>query len=196
MKFTQLGIEGAWLAESQIWTDDRGFFREWFKSGEIKEATGIDFSVQQANISESEVGVIRGIHYSLSANGQAKWVTCTRGQILDVIVDLRPKSKTFMKIEYVELNHEDGRAILIGQGLGHGFVAKKSKSTVNYLLSTQFQVENEYGIHPFDERMGIDWGIDRDKATISIKDSTAMSVSDAIAEQKLPMTPLIESKKA
>ena len=62
MKLTPLDIEGAWLAESQIWKDDRGFFREWFKSEDLKTATGRDFGIEQANISLSSAGTLRGIH--------------------------------------------------------------------------------------------------------------------------------------
>jgi dTDP-4-dehydrorhamnose 3,5-epimerase len=75
MELTMLGIEGAWFAESPVWSDERGFFREWFKSERIKKVTGRDFNVEQANISSSIKGTVRGIHYSLAAKGQAKWVT-------------------------------------------------------------------------------------------------------------------------
>ena len=102
MELTPLGIEGAWLAESPVWSDDRGFFREWFKSESIKQVVGRDFKVEQANISSSTKGTLRGIHYSLATKGQAKWVTCVSGLIKDVIVDIRPNSKTFGKWIEVE----------------------------------------------------------------------------------------------
>ena len=123
MKLTSLGIDGAWVAESPVWSDERGFFREWFKSEDVLAATGINFSIQQANISQSQRRVIRGIHYSLAPEGQAKWVTCVNGRIRDVIVDIRPGSPTFGKSVFVELNGLDGLAVLIGPGLGHGFAS-------------------------------------------------------------------------
>ena len=101
MKLTPLDIDGVWLAESPVWSDNRGFFREWFKCEDVKAATGIDFSIQQANISQSQRGVIRGIHYSLAPQGQAKWITCVQGSILDVVVDIRPKSPTYKKYIYI-----------------------------------------------------------------------------------------------
>ena len=94
MKLTPLGIEGVWLAESPIWSDDRGFFREWFKSEDIRNETGRDFGIEQANISLSSRGTLRGIHYSVAPRGQAKWITCVVGSIKDVIVDIRPDSKS------------------------------------------------------------------------------------------------------
>ena len=160
MKLTPLGIEGAWLAESPVWSDERGFFREWFRHEEILKSTGIDFSVRQCNISSSNKGVIRGIHYSLAPDGQAKWVTCVSGAILDVIVDIRPKSPTFRRIEYVDLKGGEGRAVLIGKGLGHGFMTLEDKTTVSYLLDTIYRPEFEFEIQPTDPDMGIDWHLE------------------------------------
>ena len=89
MKFIQTEIPDAWIVESQKYDDSRGSFREWFKENEILESTGLNFNVCQANESISKKGVIRGVHYSLSESGQAKWITCASGRILDVIVDIR-----------------------------------------------------------------------------------------------------------
>ena len=97
MKITPLGIEGVWLFESPIYRDERGLFREWFKSETIEEFTGRKFAVEQANISLSSKGTLRGIHYSLAPKGQAKWITCVTGSIKDVVVDIRPDSKTYKK---------------------------------------------------------------------------------------------------
>ena len=88
MEFEELGISGAWIAHSSVYNDDRGFFREWFKAADVLAATGVEFEIQQANISQSQRGVIRGIHYSLAPQGQAKWITCANGHVLDVIVDI------------------------------------------------------------------------------------------------------------
>ncbi len=123
MELTPLSIEGVWLAESPVWSDDRGFFREWFKSADVKNATGRDFGVEQANISLSSKGTVRGIHYSIVPRGQAKWITCVSGSIKDVIVDIRPDSKSFGQWIEVELRGESGKAVLISEGLGHGFIA-------------------------------------------------------------------------
>ncbi len=173
MDFTPLAIDGAWLANSPVWRDNRGIFREWFKREEILSKTGIDFSVQQANISISNKGVIRGIHYSLAPEGQAKWVTCTTGSIIDVIIDIRPNSPTYKKIEYIHLNAEEGKAVLIGKGLGHGFIALEDKSTVAYLLSSNYEPQYEYEINPMDPELKIDW----QKERVGIKD-VVMSAKD------------------
>ncbi len=186
MELTPLGIEGAWLAESPVWSDERGFFREWFKSGDIEAFTGIDFSMQQANISQSQRGVIRGIHYSLAPEGQAKWVTCVNGRIRDVIVDIRPSSPTFGKSVFVDLNGLDGRAVLIGQGLGHGFASLADSATIAYLLSSPYSPTEEFEINPLDPALGIDWGVDLRDVSMSEKDKMALSLAERNREGKLP----------
>ena len=186
MKLTPLDIEGAWLAESPVWSDDRGFFREWFKAEDILAETGIHFSIQQANISHSQRGVVRGIHYSLAPQGQAKWITCTRGSIQDVIVDIRPNSNTFGQWIDVELKSDSGKAILINKGLGHGFLALEDNTEVAYLVSTTFSPTDEFEINPLDEILGINWTFDLDALKISEKDKKAPALAVRLAEGKLP----------
>jgi dTDP-4-dehydrorhamnose 3,5-epimerase len=189
MKLTPLEIEGAWLAESPVWSDARGFFREWFKAEDVKAVTGFDFSIQQANISQSQRGVIRGIHYSLAPQGQAKWVTCVQGSIIDVIVDIRPKSPTYKKYIVVDLQGNEGRALLIGPGLGHGFIALEDNTFISYLLSSPYSPEFEFEIKPTDPEINIDWqlqligGVD---IVISSKDAQAPTLAEQFAEGKLP----------
>ena len=183
MELTPLGIEGAWLAESPVWNDDRGYFREWFKREDVLSKTGIDFSVQQANVSQSRRGVIRGIHYSLAAEGQAKWVTCVAGNILDVVVDVRPESPTFKRWMSVELSGESNKAVLIGKGLGHGFISLESDSIVSYILSSKYSPQNEFSIHPLDPEIGIQWGLPNSEIVISTRDGEAPTINNANLKQ-------------
>jgi dTDP-4-dehydrorhamnose 3,5-epimerase len=186
MKLTPLEIEGVWLAESPVWSDDRGFFREWFKSEEIKNATGRDFGIEQANISLSAAGTLRGIHYSIAPRGQAKLITCVLGSIQDVIVDIRPHSETFGQWIDVELKGDSGRAVLIGEGLGHGFLALEDNTAVAYLISTPFSPTDEFEINPLDEKIGIKWGINSKKLRISEKDLSALSLETMLKQGALP----------
>jgi dTDP-4-dehydrorhamnose 3,5-epimerase len=186
MKLTPLGIEGVWLAESPVWSDDRGFFREWFKSIDIKNATGRDFGIEQANISLSSKGTLRGIHYSIAPRGQAKWITCVSGSIKDVIVDIRPDSKSFGQWIEVELRGDSGKAVLISEGLGHGFVALEDNTAVAYLVSTPFSPSDEFEINPLDRKIGINWGMALSELNISAKDYDAPTLADRFVEGKLP----------
>ena len=186
MELTPLGIEGAWLAESPVWSDERGFFREWFKSEDIEKVTGKSFGIEQANISVSSKGTLRGIHYSVAPRGQAKWVTCVAGSIKDVIVDIRPASKTFGNWVAVDLSGNLGKAVFIGEGLGHGFIALEDNTAVAYLVSTPFSPSHEFEIDPLDEEIGINWGLNLGDLKISEKDKSAPSLSARLADGKLP----------
>jgi dTDP-4-dehydrorhamnose 3,5-epimerase len=186
MELTPLGIEGAWLAESPVWSDDRGFFREWFKSEDIERATGKKFLIEQANISLSSKGTLRGIHYSIAPRGQAKWVTCVAGSIKDVIVDIRPESKTFGDWVALDLTGDSGKAAYISEGLGHGFIALEEDTAVAYLVSTPFSPSHEFEINPLDKEIGIDWGMDFGHLKISDKDRDAPTLAERLIQGNLP----------
>ena len=186
MKLTPLGIDGAWLAESPVWNDDRGFFREWFKSEDVRSTTGRDFGIEQANISLSSAGTLRGIHYSIAPRGQAKWITCVSGSIQDVIVDIRPESITFGQWVAVDLKSDSGQAVFISEGLGHGFLALEDNTAVAYLVSTPFSPTEEFELNPFDEKIGVNWGMDLMDLKISAKDKIAPTLAERLTEGKLP----------
>ena len=189
MDLTPLSIEGAWLAESPVHKDDRGIFREWFKREEVELKTKFNFSPAQANISISNKGVIRGIHYSLALEGQAKWITCVNGSILDVVVDIRPNSPTYKRIEYVHLNGDDERSLLISHGLGHGFLSLEENSTVAYLLSSRYSPENELEVVPTDKDLNIDWHLQLVGGSgliLSTKDAQAPTLKEREQNNQLP----------
>lgn len=189
MEIIRLGIEGAWIVTSPILEDERGHFREWFKHKETLAKSGIDFSVQQANISLSNKGVTRGIHYSLFPGGQSKWITCVTGSILDVIVDLRKTSPTYKKVEYVYLSGGDGNSLIIGPELGHGFISREEGTIVSYLLSSPYSPEFEYEINPMDSELNINWQIEKIEGVrqiFSLKDSKAPTLHSRELEGKLP----------
>jgi len=176
MDIEELGIKGAWIARSPVHHDDRGYFREWFKREELELATGFDFDVKQANISTSNTGVLRGIHYSLAKDGQGKWVTCVSGSIWDVIVDIRPASPTFKQWIGIELTGASGEAIFVSGELGHGFISLQDNSTVAYLLTSKYSPQEEFEISPLDPDLGISWPLtilhlsDKDKLAPTLQE--------------------------
>ena len=171
MKVTPLGIKGAWLLESPIHPDNRGIFREWFKTDGLKETGLPTFEVKQANTSISAQGVIRGIHFSNVQNGQAKIVTCTFGSVLDVIVDLRTDSHTFGSHIQINLSAMEGKSIFISEGLGHAFQSLEDNSTITYLLDKEYNPDEEFGITPLDSSLDIPWN--KSGLSISKKDAEA-----------------------
>ena len=183
MKIQQLEIDGVWKITSKFQVDDRGGFREWFKYSTISEQINRKFAVAQANSSYSHKGVIRGIHYSKSPNGQGKWVTCTSGSIWDVVVDIRPKSSTFMKWVGIELSALSGDSIYISEGLGHAFMALEEESTIVYLLSSPYSPLEEHAINPLDTDLGITWPLIPN--FMSTKDAIAPSIKELLERGEL-----------
>jgi dTDP-4-dehydrorhamnose 3,5-epimerase len=179
MEIEELGIKGAWIARSPIHNDDRGYFREWFKDLEIEAAIGRCFNVRQANVSSSNKGVLRGIHYSIAKEGQAKWITCISGAIWDVVVDIRQSSPTFMKWVGVDLRANSGDSLFVSEGLGHGFVSLEDNSTVAYLLTSQYSPSEEFEIHPFAPDLAIAWPLE--ELLLSAKDKAAPTLQNRLS---------------
>ncbi|WP_158372274.1 dTDP-4-dehydrorhamnose 3,5-epimerase family protein [Cellulosimicrobium cellulans] len=191
MTYRELAVPGAWEITPTQHGDPRGVFLEAFQGGPFAEATGHRFDLQQANISVSAAGVLRGIHFADVPPGQAKYVTCPKGAVLDVVVDIRVGSPTFGTWDAVLLDDVDRRAIYLGEGLGHAFLSLEDGSTVTYLCSTGYSPGREHGIHPLDPEVGIDWPTQaRDGSPItpqlSAKDLAAPSLAEARASGLLP----------
>jgi dTDP-4-dehydrorhamnose 3,5-epimerase len=182
-----LGIEGAWVYEPRVHNDDRGSFAEAFRGAEFAADLGYRLDVAQVNCSVSRRGVIRGIHYADVPPGQAKYVTCVAGAILDVIVDLRADSPSFGQWEAVRLDADTRRAVFIAEGLGHAFTALTDGATALYLCSTPYAPGREHGVHPLDPAIGIAWPADEGWAPVlSEKDAAAPTLEEALRAGQLP----------
>jgi dTDP-4-dehydrorhamnose 3,5-epimerase len=174
VKLVELAIPELSVLESPVWGDDRGFFREWFKLGDF-EAAGVDFHARQANLSVSKRNTVRGLHYSLAPEGQAKVVTCVYGELDDVIVDVREDSPTFGRVEIVHLAAGDGRGVFLPAGVAHGFCVTSDEAALAYLLSSPYDPSAEFEINPFDDELAVAWTI-VGEAIVSEKDAAAPSL--------------------
>jgi dTDP-4-dehydrorhamnose 3,5-epimerase len=179
-----LSIEGAWVFTPRVHQDARGAFLEWFRATEFAEDIGHVMNVAQANCSVSRRGVIRGIHFADVPPGQAKYVTCVSGAIVDAVVDLRVGSPTFARWQTTELDDESRRALYLGEGLGHAFMPLTQQATVLYLCSTSYAPAREHGVHPLDPGIGIDWATN--EFLLSEKDNAAPSLDEARRTGLLP----------
>jgi dTDP-4-dehydrorhamnose 3,5-epimerase len=180
-----LGIEGAWVYTPQVHSDDRGSFAEAFRGAEFAADLGYRLDVAQVNCSVSRRGVIRGIHYADVPPGQAKYVTCVAGVILDVVVDLRTGSPSFGKWEAVRLDAGTRRAVFLAEGLGHAFMALTDDATALYLCSTPYAPGREHGVDPRDPAIGIAWPLDTEPV-LSEKDAAAPTLEEALSAGLLP----------
>lgn len=184
MEIEKMEIDGVWLGHSPIHTDNRGFFREWFRSSDIASSMGRKLEISQSNISMSNRGVLRGIHYSLAPQGQAKWITCIAGSIWDVAVDLRATSPTFGKWIGVTLTAESGNSLFISEGFGHGFISLEDNSVVSYLLTSPYSPSEEFEINPLDQELRIGWPLA--ERLMSQKDENAPTLRSRLAQGNLP----------
>lgn len=190
-KLEPMAVAGAWTMTPRQFGDDRGTFLEWFRQDVLEAELGHPLDLRQANASVSAAGVIRGIHFAAVPPGQAKYVTCPAGAVLDVVVDLRIGSPTFGRWDSVVLDDIDRRAIYLAEGLGHGFMSLQDGSTVVYLCSTEYAPGREHGVHPLDPELAIDWpAIGHDGAALtpqlSPKDAAAPSLAAAGEAGLLP----------
>lgn len=184
MTVRELGIAGAWEITPKQHTDDRGLFYEWFSDPEFMDFTGHRFDLRQANCSVSAAGVLRGLHFAQLPPSQAKYVTCLRGAVFDVAVDIRVGSPTFGQWDSVLLDDKSRRAIYISEGLAHGFLALEDDSTVAYLCSATYNPTREHTIRATDPALGIDWP--STGHVLSGRDAEAPGLADVMAAGLLP----------
>jgi dTDP-4-dehydrorhamnose 3,5-epimerase len=180
-----LKIDGAWAFTPRIFGDLRGSFLEWFKDAELQADVGHSMEIAQANCSVSRRGVVRGIHFSDVPPGQAKYVTCASGAIIDVVVDIRVGSPSFGHWDALQLDDQTRQALYIGEGLGHAFTALSEQATVLYLCSTPYAPDREHGVNPLDPAVGITWPSDIEPV-LSDKDAAAPSLAEAQSAGLLP----------
>jgi dTDP-4-dehydrorhamnose 3,5-epimerase len=155
MRLVKTRLDGTILLEPDVHGDPRGFFLESYRANVWAEH-GIGDTFVQDNHSRSRRGVLRGMHFSIGA-GQAKLVRCARGQILDVVVDLRRESPTYGSWESAELDDDQGRQLYIPIGFAHGFCVLSEVADVTYKCSTYYDGAVERGFRYDDPDVGIAW---------------------------------------
>jgi dTDP-4-dehydrorhamnose 3,5-epimerase len=169
MIFTELSVKGAWLADMERRSDDRGFFARAWCAAEFA-AKGMNPHIAQINVAHSPTpGTLRGIHWQVAPHLEAKTVRCVAGAVFDVVVDLRADSATFCNWYGTELTAENGRVLYLPEGCGHGFLTLVADSTLMYQASVPFAGDSARGARHNDPAFGISWP--RPVAVISDADS-------------------------
>ena len=157
MRFTPLSVHGACLIEPRFFEDDRGSFARTFCTAEMA-AAGLDFSVVQTSLScNPRRGTLRGLHLQIEPHGERKLVSCSRGSIFDVIVDLRPQSPTFRSWFGAVLDSRTRACLYIPKGCAHGFLTLEDDSDVSYAMADPYVPETARGVRWDDPAFGIVW---------------------------------------
>jgi dTDP-4-dehydrorhamnose 3,5-epimerase len=181
-----LAVPGAWEFTPPVMTDDRGNFVQTYTESVFVDAVGHPLVMAQANTSLSRRGTLRGLHYSVAPGGQAKYVTCVAGAMLDVVVDLRVGSPTFGAFDAVLLDDERRGALYIAEGLGHAFLALSETATITYLCSSPYAPAYELTVSPLDPALGLPWPKDLGPYVLSPRDAAAPTLAEAAAAGLLP----------
>lgn len=179
MNFIKTSLEGVVIVEPRLFKDDRGYFFESYNEREFI-ANGITNRFVQDNQSKSSYGVVRGLHCQLGEHAQAKLVRVLEGTVLDVAVDFRKDSPTFLKHVAVELSAQNNRQLFIPRGFLHGFSVLSETAVFAYKCDNLYCKESEFGIRFDDPTIGVDWQVPADKILVSDKDRLRKEVKDVL----------------
>ncbi|MGW4133335.1 dTDP-4-dehydrorhamnose 3,5-epimerase family protein [Amycolatopsis japonica] len=186
MQARKLAVEGAIEFTPRVFPDDRGLFVSPFQEEAFAEAHGSPlFPVAQTNHSMSKRGVVRGIHYTVTPPGIAKYVYCARGRALDIVVDIRVGSPTFGKWDAVLMDQQDFRTMYFPVGVGHAFVALEDDTVMSYMLSAGYVAQNELALSALDPALSLPIGTEVEPI-LSDRDQVAITLAEAERQGLLP----------
>lgn len=180
MIFTETKLKGAFIIDLERRSDSRGFFARAFCQNEFA-AHGLKPTIAQANLAHNKLkGTVRGMHFQFPPAAETKVVRCTRGAILDIIVDLRPESPTFLQHIEVEMNEDNQRALYVPERFAHGYQALRDNTDTSYQVGEFYTPGCEGGLMYNDPSLGLKWPLPL--SVISEKDQAWKSFKDAEAE--------------
>jgi dTDP-4-dehydrorhamnose 3,5-epimerase len=186
MIFTETALKGAYIIDMEPREDSRGFFARAFCQREF-QGHGLKPVIAQANIAFNRVkGTLRGMHFQFPPVAETKFVRCTRGGILDIIVDLRPESPTYLRHVAVELNEDNYRALYVPERFAHGYQVLRDKTETSYQVGEFYGPGCEGGLMYNDPALGLSWPLP--VAVISEKDQDWPSLRAQETELKSRMS--------
>jgi dTDP-4-dehydrorhamnose 3,5-epimerase len=178
MKLIPTAFPDLFILEPTVYTDNRGFFYESFNNKYLASA-GLHYNFLQDNHSKSSFGVVRGLHYQREPHAQAKLVRVSRGKVLDVVVDLRSGSPTYLKSFSMELSEENKLQLLVPRGFAHGFSVLSVECEFLYKCDNYYDKDSDAGIAYNDPQLQIDWKLKPEEMIISEKDRNNPEIPNA-----------------
>ena len=179
MTVTTTPLAGCIILTPSIFNDDRGYFFETFNERTFNEALGSDVQFVQDNQSYSTKGVLRGLHFQKGEHSQAKLVRVTKGEVLDVAVDLRSDSATYGQQYSVKLSAENNCQFFVPRGFAHGFLVLSDDAIFQYKCDNYYNKQSEGGLHYADPALKINWEFDTNALLVSDKDKELPFLADA-----------------
>ena len=186
MIFEETALAGAFIIDLERREDDRGFFARAFCQEEFAQH-GLKTTIAQANVAfNRKRGTLRGMHFQYPPSAETKLVRCTRGAILDIIVDLRPESRTYLQHVAVELTEDNGRALYVPERFAHGYQVLADRTETSYQVGEFYAPGTEGGLLYHDPRLGLEWPLP--VSSISEKDQNWKLLDEVESEIKKRMS--------
>jgi len=186
MKFTETALAGAFIIDLERREDDRGFFARTYCQNEFADH-GLEQVVAQTNVAfNKRRGTLRGMHFQYPPNAETKLVRVTRGKIVDIIVDLRPESRTYRQHIAVELSADNHRALYVPRRFAHGYQTLEDSTETSYQVGEFYAPAQEGGLSPFDPALGLKWPLP--VAELSDKDGNWALLAEVETEVRQRMT--------
>lgn len=176
MKFTETDLKDCYIIEPNVFEDDRGYFFESFSQRNFEDQTGLKVNFVQDNQSRSSYGVLRGLHFQKGEHAQAKLVRVLEGEVLDVAVDIRPESETYLQHVAIKLSAENKRQLFVPRGFAHGMVVLSEKVEFFYKCDNFYNKASEGGIIYNDPKLNIDWIVSEKDLILSDKDNKLTTI--------------------
>lgn len=174
MELTKTNFRDLIICNPKVYKDERGYFYESFNSQEFNNLTGLDPVFVQDNQSHSSFGVLRGLHFQKEPYAQAKLVRVLRGEVLDVVVDLRKDEPTYGKSFSIILSAQNKTQLFVPRGFAHGFLVLSSEATFFYKCDNYYHKESELSLKYNDPILDINWHLPQDDLVLSEKDKQAL----------------------
>jgi dTDP-4-dehydrorhamnose 3,5-epimerase len=193
MIFTETKLAGAFILDLERRGDNRGYFARTFCQNEF-EAHGLEPVIAQANAAfNKNKGTLRGMHFQFPPAAETKLVRCVRGSIVDIIVDLRPESPTFLEHIEVELSADNGRALYVPERFAHGYQALEDNTETTYQVGEFYTPSEEFGLSPYDPGLSLSWPIETTE--ISDKDAAWAPLAHVLdlIKQRMALTAPVEA---
>jgi dTDP-4-dehydrorhamnose 3,5-epimerase len=177
MEFIHTEIKDCFIIKSTVFEDNRGYFFESFNEQKFNQLAGLNIHFVQDNQAKSNRGILRGLHYQKGEHAQAKLVRVLQGKVIDIAVDLRKDSPTYLQHVAVELSAENNLQLFVPRGFAHGYSVLEDNTIFFYKCDNFYHKESEGGIFYADPKLNINWQLNEDEIILSEKDKLLMNVA-------------------
>ena len=182
MKVTETELKGCLIIEPKVFKDERGYFFESFNEKYFEDKTGLKTLFVQDNEALSHRGTIRGLHFQKGIHAQAKLLRVVKGEILDVVVDLREDSETYGEVYKIILSENNKKQLYVPKGFAHGYSVLENNTILHYKCDAPYFPESESGIHYLDSNLNIDWLLKKEEHIVSEKDQNLPNLDEIVGK--------------